>query len=223
MIEANARANGVEVDVRAPSTCCADEPPWAPTVVANLTLALLHGVAARLERLPERLIAVRPAVALGRRRRRAFAPLREAEPRELEGEWAAWCWSGVIRLAVRVARDHAELVLAELAELAPAGLEERDVDADTVEYVLYGAPGELPAAARRARGGRRRARRRLDHASSPTTGTSAGAPSTGRRGRGVRPALRVRPPWEPPRDGALDVVIEPGAGVRHRRARRRRG
>ena len=50
----------------------------------------------------------------------------------------------MIRLAIRVARDQAELVLAELAELAPAGLEERDVDADTVEYAIYGAPGELP-------------------------------------------------------------------------------
>ena len=50
----------------------------------------------------------------------------------------------MIRLAVRVARAHAEPVLAELLELVPGGLEERDVDADTVEYALYGAPGELP-------------------------------------------------------------------------------
>ena len=32
----------------------------------------------------------------------------------------------VIRLAVRVAREHAELVLAELMVLAPGGLEERE-------------------------------------------------------------------------------------------------
>src|SRR5262249_26114847 len=51
----------------------------------------------------------------------------------------------VIRLAVRVARDHAEPVLAELLDLVPAGLEEREVDAGTVEFVLYGAAGELPA------------------------------------------------------------------------------
>jgi ribosomal protein L11 methyltransferase len=50
----------------------------------------------------------------------------------------------VIRLAVRVTRDDAEPVLAELLELVPGGLEEREVDAGTVEYVLYGAAGELP-------------------------------------------------------------------------------
>jgi ribosomal protein L11 methyltransferase len=61
----------------------------------------------------------------------------------------------VIRVAVRVAREHAEPVLAELLELVPGGLEERDVDPATVEYVLYGAEGELPAlgAVRAAAGG----------------------------------------------------------------------
>ena len=49
----------------------------------------------------------------------------------------------MIRLAVRVAREHAELVLTELMVLAPGGLEERE-DGDTVEYVLYGAAGEVP-------------------------------------------------------------------------------
>ena len=50
----------------------------------------------------------------------------------------------MIRLAVRVGRADAEAVLAELLELAPSGLEEREAGADAVEYVLYGAPGELP-------------------------------------------------------------------------------
>jgi ribosomal protein L11 methyltransferase len=50
----------------------------------------------------------------------------------------------VIRLAVRVTRAHAEIVLAELLELAPAGVEEVQVGEDTVEYAVYGAPGELP-------------------------------------------------------------------------------
>jgi len=50
----------------------------------------------------------------------------------------------VIRLAVRVRRDDAELVLAELLELAPGGVEEIDHGA-VVEYALYGAPGEIPA------------------------------------------------------------------------------
>jgi ribosomal protein L11 methyltransferase len=43
-----------------------------------------------------------------------------------------------------VQRAHAELVLAELLELAPAGVEERDVGENDVEYAVYGAPGELP-------------------------------------------------------------------------------
>jgi len=50
----------------------------------------------------------------------------------------------MLRLAVRVARAQSELVLAELLELAPAGVEEID-DGDVVEYAIYGAPGELPA------------------------------------------------------------------------------
>jgi ribosomal protein L11 methyltransferase len=50
----------------------------------------------------------------------------------------------VIRLAVRVRRAQAELVLAELLELAPAGVEEVQVGEDTVEYAVYGTPGELP-------------------------------------------------------------------------------
>jgi ribosomal protein L11 methyltransferase len=50
----------------------------------------------------------------------------------------------VIRLAVRVASGQAELVLAELLELAPAGVEELQGPAGTVEYAVYGAPGELP-------------------------------------------------------------------------------
>jgi ribosomal protein L11 methyltransferase len=51
----------------------------------------------------------------------------------------------VIRLAVRVASGQAELVLAELLELTPAGVEEVQGEAGTVEYAVYGAPGELPS------------------------------------------------------------------------------
>jgi ribosomal protein L11 methyltransferase len=50
----------------------------------------------------------------------------------------------VIRLAVRVRREHAELVLADLLELAPSGVEETEVGEDLIEYAVYGAPGELP-------------------------------------------------------------------------------
>ncbi len=51
----------------------------------------------------------------------------------------------MIRLAVRVSDAHAELVLAELLELAPAGVEEVPLDNGGVEYAIYGAPGELPS------------------------------------------------------------------------------
>jgi ribosomal protein L11 methyltransferase len=50
----------------------------------------------------------------------------------------------VIRLAVRVRRADAELVLAELLELAGGGVEEVD-EGEIVEYAVYGAAGELPA------------------------------------------------------------------------------
>ena len=51
---------------------------------------------------------------------------------------------GVIRLAVRARREDAEIVLAELLELAPGGVEEVEIGEETVEYAVYGAPGELP-------------------------------------------------------------------------------
>lgn len=55
----------------------------------------------------------------------------------------------MIRLALRVRRADAELVLADLLELAPSGVEEielaaRDGREGVVEYAVYGAPGELP-------------------------------------------------------------------------------
>ncbi|MEV4418878.1 50S ribosomal protein L11 methyltransferase [Patulibacter sp. NPDC049589] len=50
----------------------------------------------------------------------------------------------MIRLAFRVRPADAEVVLAELMELAPTGVEETDLG-DTIEYAVYGAEGELPA------------------------------------------------------------------------------
>jgi len=115
----------------------------------------------------------------------------------------------MIRLAIRVAREQAELVLAELAELAPAGLEERDVDAGTVEYAIYGAPGELPPLPdlRAAAGG-----------ALVDVSTTELADDWDVRWRTWHPAvvveiggrtLRVRPPWEAPQPGTIDVAIEP--------------
>jgi ribosomal protein L11 methyltransferase len=116
----------------------------------------------------------------------------------------------VIRLAVRVGRADAELVLAELLELSPAGLEERDVDEGTVEYALYGAEGELPdlGALRAAAGGAL-----VDVVSERVPDDWAERWKAWHRPVDVSwrfRRLRVRPPWEPPAEGAIDIVIDPG-------------
>jgi ribosomal protein L11 methyltransferase len=116
----------------------------------------------------------------------------------------------LIRLAVRVARADAETVLAELLELAPGGLEEREIG-DAVEYVIYGAPGELPALPElRAAAGDAL----VDVSSSEVPDDWAERWKAFHRPVDVSwrfRRLRVRPPWEPPLAGAgIDVVIDPG-------------
>lgn len=112
----------------------------------------------------------------------------------------------MIRLAVRVRREQAELVLAELLELAPSGVEEVEGDG-VIEYAIYGAPGELPAlpALRAAAGGA------LVEIS--TTEIADDWPERWRsyhRPAVVAGRLTVRPPWEPPACTPLEVVIDPG-------------
>jgi len=51
----------------------------------------------------------------------------------------------VIRLAIRLEAADAEIVLAELLELAPSGVEEIQLADGRIEYAVYGAAGELPA------------------------------------------------------------------------------
>jgi ribosomal protein L11 methyltransferase len=115
----------------------------------------------------------------------------------------------VIRLAIRVRREDAEVVLAELLELAPGGVEEVD-DGDVVEYAVYGPPGELPDLpdVRAAAGG-----------GLVEVVTTEIADDWHERWRAFhRPLtvggrLHVRPPWSPAptAPGALlDVVIDPG-------------
>jgi ribosomal protein L11 methyltransferase len=112
----------------------------------------------------------------------------------------------LIRLAVRVRREQAELVLAELLELAPGGVEEVAIGSELVEYAVYGAPGELPALPdlRAAAGG----------ALIEVT-TAELADDWAERWREFHKPLvlgrrlTVRPPWAPPGETEIDVVIDP--------------
>lgn len=113
----------------------------------------------------------------------------------------------MIRLAVRVHRRQAELVLAQLLELAPSGVEEVDVSPDVVEYAVYGAPGELPQlpALRAAAGGAY-----VDIRTEEIADDWAQRWRDFHRPLAIGDRLTVRPPWEPPTETALDVVIDPG-------------
>jgi ribosomal protein L11 methyltransferase len=113
----------------------------------------------------------------------------------------------VLRLAVRVHRRQAELVLAELLELAPSGVEEVEISPDVIEYAVYGAPGELPAVPdlRAAAGGAY-----VDVSTQEIADDWAERWRSFHRPLVIGDRLTVRPPWEPPGDAALDVVVDPG-------------
>ena len=113
----------------------------------------------------------------------------------------------MLRLAVRVHRRQAELVLAELLELAPSGVEEVEISPDVIEYAVYGAPGELPAIPdlRAAAGGAY-----VDVSTREIADDWAERWRTFHRPLVIGDRLTVRPPWEPPGDTALDVVVDPG-------------
>ncbi len=114
----------------------------------------------------------------------------------------------MIRLAVRAPAAAAEQVLAALLELAPSGVEQVD-GVDTVEFAVYGAPGELPE---------------LDEGEAEVGGirvsvSGAEVPDdwAERWKRFHAPVLvadrlYVRPPWEEPpiRPGVIDLKIDPG-------------
>jgi ribosomal protein L11 methyltransferase len=129
----------------------------------------------------------------------------------------------VIRLAVRVRREQAELVLAELLELAPAGVEEVQLGEEGVEYAVYGTPGELPSLPDlRAVVGH--ALVELSTSELPDDWSERWkrfhrpvlirAPASDAGKARQLPDLRVRPPWEAPsadRDHRVqEVVIDPG-------------
>jgi ribosomal protein L11 methyltransferase len=126
----------------------------------------------------------------------------------------------VIRLALRVRREDAEVALAELLELAPSGVEELEVGEDLIEFAVYGAPGELPELPDlRAAAGDALVEvstteladdwgERWKHFHRPiVVAAPAGVTSV----RGVS-NLRVRPPWEPAAHlpETKEIVIDPG-------------
>lgn len=122
----------------------------------------------------------------------------------------------MIRLAVRVNAADAEMVLAELLELVPGGVEEVELPGGMIEYAVYGAPGELPGvpALRAAAGG-----------AHVELSSSELADDWGERWKrfhkpvlvrspapGRVPAMWVGPPWEAGgsvRD-AVEIVVDPG-------------
>lgn len=115
------------------------------------------------------------------------------------------------------------MVLAELLELAPEGVEEVRVGAETIEYAVYGAPGELPSLPdlRAAAGGAlveistseladdwQERWKRFHHP------ILLEPPSARGGAEHEVPALHVRPPWEAVsayRGGPVrEIVIDPG-------------
>jgi ribosomal protein L11 methyltransferase len=112
----------------------------------------------------------------------------------------------LIRLAVRCQPELAERVLAELVELAPGGVEEEQGDG-YVEYAIYGAPGELPPLPDlRAMAGDGL----VEVSSREVPDDWADRWQDFHRPLLVAERLWVRPSWEEPRPGTIDLVVDPG-------------
>jgi ribosomal protein L11 methyltransferase len=112
----------------------------------------------------------------------------------------------LIRLAVRCTPEQAELVLAELTVLAPNGVEE-ERGPGFVEYAIYGGEGELPELGdldAAIAGGR------VEVSSTEIPDDWADRWRDFHRPLLVGERLWLRPSWEPPREGAVDVVVDPG-------------
>lgn len=131
----------------------------------------------------------------------------------------------LLRLGFRLPRQRAELFVAELIDLAPNGFEEVEIDDQTVEYAVYGPPGELPELPPlevAAAGGLVavncsevpsgwQLRWREFHRPQPVVVPPDLPLPLGRDRRPLR-GFWVRPPWaESPSDPSLrDLVVDPG-------------
>jgi ribosomal protein L11 methyltransferase len=112
----------------------------------------------------------------------------------------------LIRLAVHCTPEQAEIVLAELTVLAPNGVEE-ERGPGYVEYAIYGGEGELPE---------------LGEIEVAAGDGLVGVVATevpddwADRWQDFHKPLLIggriwlRPSWEPPRKGTIDLVVDPG-------------
>jgi ribosomal protein L11 methyltransferase len=112
----------------------------------------------------------------------------------------------LIRLAVRCAPEQAELVLAELTVLAPNGVEEERGEG-YVEYAIYGGEGELPELGElEAAAGDGL----VEIVSTEVPDDWADRWQDFHKPLLVGDRLWLRPSWEQPREGAVDLVVDPG-------------
>jgi ribosomal protein L11 methyltransferase len=112
----------------------------------------------------------------------------------------------LIRLAVRCAPDQAEVVLAELTVLAPNGVEEEE-GPGYVEYAIYGGRGELPELGEiEAAAGDGL----VEVVATEVPDDWADRWQDFHKPLLVGGRLWLRPSWEEPRHGAVDLVVDPG-------------
>jgi ribosomal protein L11 methyltransferase len=112
----------------------------------------------------------------------------------------------MIRLAVRCEPEYAERVMASLLELAPNGLEE-ERGPGWVEFAIYGPPGEVPELGelQAAAGGAL-----VDVTTTSVPDDWADRWADFHRPIEVAGRIAVRPSWWEPKDGLIDVVVDPG-------------
>ncbi len=112
----------------------------------------------------------------------------------------------MIRLAVRCSPEQAEIVLAELTVLAPNGVEE-ERGPGYVEYAIYGGAGELPELGEvEAAAGDGL----VEVVATEVPDDWAERWQEFHKPLLVGGRLWLRPSWEPPREDAIDVVVDPG-------------
>jgi ribosomal protein L11 methyltransferase len=112
----------------------------------------------------------------------------------------------LIRLAVRCVPELAERVLAELTVLAPNGVEE-ERGPGYVEYAIYGGEGELPELGEievAAGDGL------VELVATTVPDDWADRWQDFHKPLLIGERLWLRPSWEDPREGAIDLVVDPG-------------